>query len=173
MKDFCCDNLPGLIQEAMINLRYRPKANPLYAAMLVVLAFSCPLVGQKAGGKVIYKLHLTGSPAKTIDIVQNKKQIEIRLNGFEKPLSVQATGGGTESCRTIISHADGTSKIVVSLPIATPNMPCQMTPGTISIEGDVFGVSPGEQEVAKSSGNDGQLRKAVEQRFGKIKQGDN
>jgi hypothetical protein len=43
-----------------------------------------------------------------------------------------------------------------------------MTPGTITIEGDRFGISAGEIELAKTSGNDGQLRKAVEKRFGKV-----
>ena len=121
--------------------------------------------------KILYKVRLADTASKTVTVVQTGKKIELKLEGFGKNVVVQANGGGTETCRTIISNSTGGSKIVLSLPIPLPNTPCQMTPGTVLIVGDSYNVATGEKDVAKVSGNDGQFRKTVERLFGRIKVG--
>jgi hypothetical protein len=137
------------------------------SSLLFLLTVTYPAQKAMHSG-LIYKLRVTDSTSQTISVLQRGKELQIKLDGFGKPMSVIANGGGTETCRTTISHEDSGAKLVLSLPIPVPNMPCQMTPGTVTFDGTRFGVAEGEKEVAKLSGNDVQLRKAVERLFGKI-----
>ena len=141
-------------------------------AWLVMVTALAPLTSpaQKSmdAGKMIYKLRLNESSSQTISVLRTAKDIQLHVEGIGKSMTVRANGGGVETCRTIISYENGGSRLMLSLPIPMPNTPCQMTPGTVMLEGAEFGALTGEKEVAKVSGNDVQLRKAVEQLFGKI-----
>ncbi len=118
--------------------------------------------------KVLYRVGLTNETSKSVAVRQNGNALELNLEGFESPVALKVNGGGVESCRTILEHKSDKAKIVLSLPIPTPNMPCQMTAGFVSINSKTYKISMSEAEVKKTSGNDQTLRKLVEKYFGKI-----
>ena len=119
-------------------------------------------------GKVLYRVGLTDETEKAIAVRQNGKDLELNLEGFGQVIVLKANGGGVESCRTILEHKSDKATVVLSLPIPTPNMPCQMTAGFVSINSQTYKISMSEAEVKKMIGNDAGLRKIVEKYFGKI-----
>lgn len=118
--------------------------------------------------KVLYRVSLTSETGKSVSIRQNGKDLEMNFEGFGQAIVLKANGGGIESCRTILEHKSDKATVILSLPIPTPNMPCQMTAGFVSINSKTYKISLSEAEVKKISGNDQNLRKLVEKQFGKI-----
>lgn len=123
---------------------------------------------QKARDKVLYRVNLVNDEAKTVAVKQNAKDLELSLEGFGQPVAFKVNGGGIETCRTILEHKSEKATIILSLPIPTPNAPCQMTEGFVSINSQTRNIALTEETVEKTVGNDGQLRKIVEKYFGKI-----
>lgn len=122
-----------------------------------------------ANGKVLYRVGLVNDKTKTVAVKKNGKNLELNLEGFGQPIALKANGGGVETCRTTLEHKSDQATVILSLPIPTPNMPCQMTAGFVSINSQTYKISmPEEAEVKKTTGNDTLLRKLVEKYLGKI-----
>lgn len=138
--------------------------------LLAGLAFAAATTAaaQNRQSGVLYRVSLGGDRAKTIAVVQSGKKINLRLDGFERAATLAATGGGTETCRTIIEHRSAAGTFILSLPIPQPNTPCQMTPGFAALETPDGKISFKETAVVKTGGSDANLRRIVEKRFGKI-----
>lgn len=120
-----------------------------------------------ANDKILYRVSLENDKAKTIVVKQSGKNLKLELEGFGQSVTLDANGGGVETCRTTIEHKSEKATIVLSLPIPMPNVPCQMMPGFVSVQSATYKISMPEEYVKKESGNDTQLRKLVEKYFGK------
>ena len=143
-----------------------------FIAVFILVALLCWTSvegrGKMSKSKVLYRLGLVSDKSKTVVVKQNGKDLEINLEGFGQVIVLKANDGGVESCRTIIEHKSDKATIVLSLPIPTPNMPCQMTAGFVSINSQTYKISMSEAEVKKTFGNDAELRKLIGKYFGKI-----
>jgi hypothetical protein len=147
----------------------RNKHRKIIAAVFsIALVCWLPAEGKMLKGKLLYRVGLTKDSGKSVAVRQNGNALELNLENFASPVALKVNGGGVESCRTILEHKSDKATIILSLPIPTPNMPCQMTAGFVSINSQTYKISMSEAEVKKTSGNDGQLRKLVEKYFGKI-----
>ncbi len=124
---------------------------------------------QTVNGKVLYRVGLVGDKAKMIAVKQKGKNLELHLEGFGRIIALKANGGGVETCRTTLEHKSGETTVILSLPIPTPNTPCQMTAGYVTINAQTYKISMSEAEVKKTLGNDAQLRKLTEKYFGETK----
>ena len=143
-----------------------------FIAAFILIAVLCLTLaegkGKMSNNKFIYRISLVKNTSKSIAVKQDGKNLTFNLEGFASPITLKVTGGGVETCRTILEHKSDRATIILSLPIPTPNMPCQMTVGFISVNSQTFKISLTEEEVKKVIGNDIQLRKLVEKSFGKI-----
>jgi len=143
-----------------------------FIAVFILLAlFSCfPAEGQKkmTDGKVLYSVSLENDQGRTIIVRQSGKNLKLYLEGFGQAIALNANGGGVETCRTTLEHKSDQATIILSLPIPLPNVPCQMMAGFVSINSERYKISIEEKTIKKVTGNDAQLRKAVEKSFGKI-----
>ncbi len=141
------------------------------AICLVALFGWIPAAGGRAmtKGKVLYRVGLVKDKTKTVAVKQNGKDLELSLDGFGSPVALKVNGGGIETCRTILEHKSDKATVILSLPIATPNTPCQMTAGFVSVNSRTYKISLTEETVEKTAGSDLQLRKTVEKIFGEIK----
>lgn len=151
--------------------RMKNKRVKLVTAFLLIGVLSwIPAGGREkmSHGKVLYRVSLVNDKAKIVAVKQNGKNMELSLEGFEKPVALKVNGGGVESCRTTLEHKSDQAAVTLSLPIPTPNMPCQMTAGYVSINSRTYNISISEAEVKKMIGRDNQLRKTVEKYFGRI-----
>lgn len=138
-------------------------------ALITLLCWTSAADGQKmSNGKVLYRVGLASDKAKTVAVKQSGKELELNLEGFGQSIRLKANGGGIETCRTTIEHKSEQATVILSLPIPSPNMPCQMTAGYVSVNSQTYKISVSEAEVKKTTGNDAQLRKIVEKTFGKI-----
>jgi hypothetical protein len=140
--------------------------------LLIVLALSgLALSGgdrTMAQGAVSYRANLVSNKDRSVVVKQEGKTITLSLDGFGKPIKLNANGGGTSTCRTIIEHNSEKATILLSLAIPDPKAPCRMLPSFISVESRSYDISLEEEPVKKVSGSDTQLRSTVQKILGKI-----
>ncbi len=141
------------------------------AVCLVALLGWIPAAGGRkmTKGKVLYRVGLVKDKTKTVAVKQNGKDLELSLEGFGALVVLKVSGGGIETCRTILEHKSDKATITLSLPIAMPNTPCQMTAGFVSVNSRTYKILLAEETVEKTAGSDLQLRKTVKKMFGEIK----
>lgn len=139
---------------------------------LLAVAGSLGLGGEvsMAQEKILYKVNLVDDKGRTLTVRQTGNQVTLTLEGGGDPVSFQANGGGTSTCRTLIEHNSGQATVLLSLAIPDPRAACRMLPSYVSIESGDHRLSYDEEPVKRLAGSNTQLRRTVEKLFGKIEQ---
>lgn len=142
----------------------------------VTIAICCVLLGivtfysemsAQTNGKKLYTVKITDDPITVVSVFQKGSELRFVVSQRDKNYTFTATSGIVRTCRTEIYYESGEERVSLSLPIAKPNTPCQMMPGTTTMSVSRFGLKADAMRVEKVSGNDAQLRKATETTFKK------
>ena len=139
--------------------------------MLVLLAL-CFFVlpnGNKAmaNAAILYRVTLENNKSRAIVVKQNGKKITLVFEGFGQNIELEANGGGTSTCRTVIEHRSDKGSVMLSLPVPDPRAPCRMLPGFVSVESQSYKLTLNEERVKKATGSNAKLRSVVVKILGK------
>jgi hypothetical protein len=121
-----------------------------------------------AESRVLYRASLENNKRRTIAVKQQGKNLTLTLEGFGEKIELEATGGGTSTCRTVIEHRSDRATVSLSLGIPDSRARCAMLPSFVSIESRALNISLEEETLKKITGNDARVRSVVEKILGRI-----
>jgi hypothetical protein len=123
-----------------------------------------------AENRILYRVSLEKNRKQTITVKQSGQKLTLFLEGFGRPVELNADGGGTMTCRTIIEHNSEKGSVRLSLAIPDPRARCAMLPSFVSIEIRDPDISLDEEPLKKITGGDATLRSVVRKIFGELEQ---
>lgn len=116
----------------------------------------------------IYRAGIVGSKGRSVVITQKGSALTIRLEGFGKPILLQANRGGTGTCRTIVEHVSAETRVTISLAMPDPRARCRMLPSFVSVESSNLGLSLDEANLKRVSGSNARVRSTVKKILGTL-----
>lgn len=126
--------------------------------------------GEKAlADTVIYRASLAGNKNRLVAVKKSGDKLTLVLEGFSnQPIELEANGGGTSSCRTVIEHTSTQGTVILSLAMPDPRARCRALPSFVSIESRSFNISIDEENVKKITGANATVRSTVKKILGVI-----
>ena len=147
----------------------------LFASLVLFALFLAALSGgeKTMADTVLYRVSLAGNKNRVVIVKKSGENLTLSLEGFgNKPIALNANGGGTSSCRTIIEHNSGEASVILSLAIPDSRARCRMLPSFVSIESRTHNISIDEETVKKIAGSNASLRSTVKKNLGTIDEGE-
>ncbi len=139
------------------------------AIILLTLGGVFLLAGEKTmADTVLYRGKLENNKNRSIVVKQSGKVLTLSLEGFGKPIVLNANGGGTSTCRTTIEHNSAEATVLLSLGIPNPGSRCASMPSFVSIQSKTYDISLEAETIIKISGANAKIRSVTAKILGKI-----